>query len=191
MSKKNTVLHILLFSKVAIIIAALLFGCKQNDLKTVQNLTAKDTIPVQRAVDAKIFYSEKAEVLVLLKSPLIERYITNDPYIEMTKGLEVLFFDSLQNVSSRLTAQYAIVYNLRRIMEARNNVVVVNKKNEQLNTEHLIWNQNTKKIYSPKFVKITSPERVIYGDGFESDEQFDKWRIVNVKGIINFETDLE
>lgn len=62
---------------------------------------------------------------------------------------------------------------------------MVNEKNEKLNTEHLIWNERTKKIYSDDFVKITTPDEIIFGNGFEADQDFSRYKIMKIKGTIN------
>jgi hypothetical protein len=69
-------------------------------------------------------------------------------------------------------------------MEAKNNVVLSNSAGERLNTEHLIWDQKEDRIYSEVFTRITSPDKVIYGEGFESTPDFSKYRILKIKGII-------
>jgi len=69
-------------------------------------------------------------------------------------------------------------------MEAKNNVIVTNIKGEILNTEHLIWDQNKKIIYSDVFVKITTPTQILFGKGLESDERFENWKIKNPTGNI-------
>jgi len=70
-------------------------------------------------------------------------------------------------------------------MEARNNVVVENTSGDKLETEHLIWDQKEDRIFSDVFTRITSPDRVIFGDGFESNQDFSKYRIRKVRGIID------
>ncbi len=72
----------------------------------------------------------------------------------------------------------------KKKMEAKNNVIVTNAKGEILNTEHLIWDQNTHKIYSDVFVKITTATQILFGKGLESDERFEKYRIKNPTGFI-------
>ena len=124
---------------------------------------------------------------MVLKSPLLNKYAENDmpSYIEMPKGVEVYFYDSLNKVKSLLTANYAIDYENKKLMEAENNVVVVNEKGEKLNTEHLTWDQNKKIITSDKFVRITTKDEVLFGDGLDADEGFNKWVIKKPKGILN------
>ena len=72
-------------------------------------------------------------------------------------------------------------------MEAKNNVVIVNAEGEQLNTEHLIWDRKKRIIYSNVFVKITTEDEIIMGEGFESNEQFSKYKILKPKGTITKE----
>jgi len=166
---------------VAISLTAMLFSCV-NDIETVKAITSKDNSPFEVSRNVELYYSENGRVEVLLKTPLLERYLGESPYLEMTKGIEVYFYDSLMNISSQLTANYAISYENEKITEARNNVVVINEKKEQLNTEDLIWDERKSTIYSNVYVKITTADEILYGDGFESDERFEKWHIKSPKG---------
>jgi LPS export ABC transporter protein LptC len=70
-------------------------------------------------------------------------------------------------------------------MEAKRNVVVVNEKGDKLNTEHLIWDKNTRMIRTEEFVKITTEDEIIMGNGMEADEHFTKYKIKQIKGIIS------
>ena len=70
-------------------------------------------------------------------------------------------------------------------MIARKNVVVVNEKGEQLNTENLVWDEKSEKLLSNEFVKITSKDEIIYGTGFEANQNFSKYKIFNIKGTIS------
>ena len=70
-------------------------------------------------------------------------------------------------------------------MIVRENVCVVNKKGEQLNTEELVWNQKLDKFYTDKKVKITTaPNQVMYGEGLEANADFSWYKINNLKGNI-------
>lgn len=115
----------------------------------------------------------------------MQRWTGEKPYMKMPKGVKVLFYDKDMNVSSRLSANYAVSYEKDEIMEARNNVIVVNEEGEQLNTEHLVWEKREARIYTNEFVKITTTDEIIYGNGFESNENFTKYKIQQIKGTIN------
>ena len=70
-------------------------------------------------------------------------------------------------------------------MVGRRNVRVLNIKCEKLGTEELVWDQQKGRIYTDKFVKITTPDQIITGEGMESDQTFSDWEIMNVSGTIN------
>ncbi len=121
------------------------------------------------------------------------RYEKADPYVEFPTGMKIIFYnDSTHEAQTEITANYGINYTKSKIMEAKNNVVVINyAKQEELNTERLVWDQNRGVIYSDVFVKITrnANNEVIYGDGLESDESFEKYVIKNPSGVFEVDQD--
>lgn len=171
-----------------VIIVCFFYSC-ENDIKTINTIGSKDYLPVEVAKDVETIYSDSGQVVVKVEAPQLDRYEGEKPYVEMTKGVSVFFYDSAMNVKSKLTAKYAISYEKEKIMEAKNDVVVVNEKQEQLNTEHLVWNQAKATIYSDKFVKINTGKSIIWGEGMNSDERFDKWTVLKVKGTITLNED--
>ena len=157
----------------------------ENDIRKINLLTASDSLSVSTVKNIDLIRSVSGRVVLELTAPMLKSYEGEDPYSEFPQGLKIVFFDSLMNITSQLTAEYGISYDKKKLMEARKNVVVVNnRKHEQLNTEMLTWNQATKKVYSDKFVKITQSDKVIFGEGMVSDETFDVWEIRKPKGEI-------
>jgi LPS export ABC transporter protein LptC len=173
-----------------LITVLLLTGC-QPDLRVIEDITRVDESPVESTFNIEIVYSSGGIVRMIMSSPRMDRYETENPYLEMPEGLEVLFYDSLMNVTSSMTANYAISYGDNDLVEARNDVVVINELNERLNTEHLVWDQKKEIIFSDKFVKITREDEVLYGDGFESDERFNQWVIKKPRGTFTIDTDAQ
>lgn len=163
------------------------FSC-QPDLETIETLTREDKTPVESGYNIKIVYSSHSQIRMILEAPRMERYEGEEPYLELPEGVSVVFYDSLENVNSTMSANYAISYEHKELLEARNDVVVVNELNEQLNTELLIWDQQKEIIYSDKFVKITTEDEVLYGDGFEADERFSQWVIKKPRGTFSIDT---
>ncbi len=173
----------------------MLFSCK-NDIKTIHSFSKYDTLPLETIYDAVLFYSDSGVLVAKLTTPLMEHYNVANPYMELPQGVKIVFFDSLKRVSSILTANYAKRYEKQQIMEAKKDVVVINEKKEKLNTEHLIWNEAQHTIYSNEFVKITTEDKVIFGEGIISDERFDVWKIIKPRGDFfikkdNFESDTD
>ena len=157
----------------------------ENDVAEIASLTNNAEVPISRGKNIDVIYSEKSNVKVKIKAPLMEEFGEENKYFEMTEGIKVLFYDSLLNVASTLTSNYAIHRVSENIMEAKDDVVVINDKGEVLNTEHLIWLEDSSKIYTDDFVKITTADEVIMGEGMEANQDFTKWKIHKIKGVIN------
>jgi LPS export ABC transporter protein LptC len=170
------------------LLLCILFSC-ENSIKTINIIGNKDDQPIDTAVDVTTYYSDSGRIVAMFEAPKLDRYEGEKPYTEMPKGIKVFFYDSAMNVTSKITAKYAISYENEKIMEAKNDVVVVNEKKEQLNTEHLVWDQKKATIYSDKFVKINTGKEILWGDGLDADERFDKWKIKKPKGSITIEED--
>ncbi|MFO8055398.1 MAG: LPS export ABC transporter periplasmic protein LptC [Bacteroidales bacterium] len=180
---KNKHLWALTKSIAIIFYMLMLFACS-NDMEMVSAISKEKELPVDIAKDVVISYSDSGQVKVHLDSKKMESYAGEKPYIEMPEGLYVKFYDNNGSVKSTLTANYAISHEKSKTMEAKNDVVLINVKGEQLNTEHLIWKQQENKIVSNEFVKITTDDKILFGEGLEADETMDNWTIKNPKGTI-------
>jgi len=170
--------------------ATLLSAC-ENDITTVNIIGSVQKLPRESALNIETIYSDSAKVKVKLTSPEMNRYVTKSPYMEMPKGVKILFYDDKMNVKTELTANYAIRYENERRMEARNNVIVINERGEKLNTERLIWDEATATIRTEAYVKITTEDEVIFGDGLESNQDFSKYRILKPQGTINIKDEAQ
>lgn len=155
-----------------------------NDIQTINLITAGKNLPVETSTDIDLTYSDSARIKMRLKSPRIERYESDTLHDLFPQGIHIEFYDDSLHVSSQLTSKWAIRYERLGKMEAKRDVIVFNKKGEKLNTEYLIWDEQRKIIYTNAFVKITTADEIIYGDGLESNQDFSKYKIMNIKGTI-------
>ena len=172
-----------------LICMTLLFSC-ENDLEKVKLYSKGEDSPQESAKSIKIIYSDSGRVEVELTALTLNRFETESPYIEMPKGFHATFYDNRLEVKSKLEADYGIRYEKEQKMEARKNVMVINQKGDKLNTEHLIWDEKKEKLYSNEFVKITTKDEIIYGNGFEANQDFSKYKIFNIKGTISLNNEI-
>ncbi|MDO9254361.1 MAG: LPS export ABC transporter periplasmic protein LptC [Bacteroidales bacterium] len=169
---------------VVLLLASILFSC-ENDMSTVIKLSSKDSIPDIAITNINVKQTEMGKLNYELTAPRMVSFQKLEAYTEFPNGLRIVFYDSIMQPKSEITANYGISWDNKRTMEARGNVVVRNfQKHEQLNTESLVYDQVAKKVYTKDFVKITTPDRIIIGTGMESDELFDNWVIRNVTSTI-------
>ena len=164
----------------------MLFSC-ENDIKKVKELTNAEELPVIHATDIETIYSDSAIVRLKITGPELKEFAETEDreaYIEFPQGLQAIFYNKSASVESSLDAEYAVFWKKKKQFEARTNVVVRNfTENQELFTEELFWDQEEKRIWSDKFVKIITEKGPTYGEeGFESDENFTKFRIKKSRG---------
>ena len=162
-------------------------------MKEIEQLTIESVdLPVSTSKNIHLTFSDSATVKIKLFAPVIEQFSTQEvPYDLMPEGLTIQFLDSLGNVEAEVLSNYAIHYPKKNILELSNDVRVFNIDGDRLNSEHIIWNSKTQKITSDDFVKITTGDEVIYGDGFEANQDFTDYKISHIKGIISIDEERE
>ncbi len=161
-----------------------LFSC-ENSIKEVQKVageTSDDTLAGVRAFDIEYFRTDSGRLQMILRAPVMITYDDKkNPHSVFPKGFEIYMYDDDSIQKAYVKAKYGINYQKRKYLEARNNVVVKNfLTHEQLNTENLVWDQKKKKIYARTFVKITTPDKIIFGDSLHANEDFSKRTIFNI-----------
>ena len=181
--------NLLIVKSIVLLIGITMLSSCKNDIREVNALSAGDSIPDLTAKNFVYLRSDSGRIVAKLQSPrMIQFGGGGDPYMEFPDGFKIEFYNRLMQVESVLTADYGIQYDKRKLIKAQKNVVVINLiKNEQMNAEELIWDQRRKKIYSESKIKITQPTQILYGAGFESDENFRNYEVF--KGSGDFEID--
>lgn len=169
-----------------IFILLLLGACSNQQPETIQVLLEHNNLPIERGTNISINYTDSGYVKARIFAPLLERY-NNEERLEseMKQGITAYFYDRNGKINSYIKSKYAIRNDRERTMTARKDVVVINNKGDTLRTEELIWDEKTDKIYSDKYVNITTPDQIIMGTGLESNTSFTLYRVFNIKGIVS------
>ena len=166
-----------------------LFSCTKT-AKTDDIIQVRDNAPAMSAKNIDVLFSDSGKIQARLTSPLMNRYTGENPYLEFPNGFKVFMFDSVQHVTSTISGNRGVRKEYAHTMEAWGNVVVRNeKKNEQLNTEHLIWDENKHRIWTDVKVKITRPDNILNGTSMESNESFTQYSIQNFTGQMTVKGD--
>ena len=166
----------------------LLFAACENDLAEVNRFVNEEETRQEIAHDVQLYYSDSAEVHVRVAAPTLIRHLDKlKPRQEFIDGVEVDFLGPRGTVNSRLTAGYGLRYEKANEVIMRDSVVWLSGTGEQLETEELIWEEQTGRVYSNKFVVIRRPTEIVYGYGFESDQDFSFARIKAIEGTMAVE----
>jgi len=172
-----------LFNFFLSLLLSLLLSC-ENDLSDINKVSSPKEASVETGKDIEVLYSSQGKVKARMQAPSLLRHRDKNPYSELPDGLKIIFFDDSLKQESKLTARYGVTYEKSHEMIVRDSVVVVNVKGEKLETEELIWNDQTEKITSNKFVKIQTADEIIYGDGLEANSDLTNYKIKKIRGTI-------
>ena len=167
-------------------ITLIIISC-ENDINEIAKVHTLMDVKAETGRGVEIYFTEGEHSKIKLIAAKLLKYDIENPYTEMPEGLLLYFYDEEQNLENKLSANYGIHYEKEEKMIARDEVVAITKKGEKIETEELVWDQKAKKIYSNKFVTITTPDEIIMGEGFESDENFENYTIKKIKGEISVE----
>lgn len=155
-----------------------------NSREPVQLKEFDGKFPDESASDMHMFFSEAGVTSFEIFAKTLNKYIGDTVYMDCPDGITIYSYDEDGNRQSVLTADYAISVEVPSRMEASKNVVIKDLvKNEMIETEQIIWDKDRKVIYSVVLVKQTKADgSVNYGDGFEADERFTKYKVFNPRG---------
>jgi LPS export ABC transporter protein LptC len=155
-------------SAISLLIILAVTGCD----KKIETIPKTDflVLPSYTARNFQTTLTDSGLVQLVMYSPLLEKYDNRDfPYTEFTQGIKVVFYEGKKDPIASVVSKYAKYTQTNNVWELKDSVVVINENNEKLETELLYWNQQSDKIYTDRFVKVTSGNDVILGYGLESD----------------------
>lgn len=164
---------------------SILSACS-NKLEEVEEI-ADEFLSVEHGQEVEILFTEDAVPTIKIVAPTAVRYnlLPPDmPYTAFPDGLKLYVYDQDGQLDSELSANSGKMSDNSDDLTVNGNVVIINQKGEKLNTETLTWNKVEKKIRSEGFVKIFTDDEIIYGTGFEADENFTNYVIYNIKGTV-------
>jgi len=162
---------------VLLIGAAFVLSC-DNDLEIASNVEVRK-LPSLTVKDFRSEHTDSGRLQIIITAPLLERYTRDvDPFSEFSKGIEVTFFNRVNEASAYLSADYAKYFEGKKMWELRYNVKVRNEKNELLETELLYWEEEKDRVFTDRYVRITREDMIANGIGFESDSRLTKTRIL-------------
>lgn len=175
-------------------IPALIFGagifvsCK-NEIREIRAATDAMEMPVQTTYGAEYFYTEHGQLKNKLQAAQLDQFVGEDQRVEVSGGFEMVIYDSLQQAEAYILAENGVMLQSRNTFIARDNVRVFNTLGDTLKTEELTWLQDSARIFSNTHVTVISTKGTFTGDGFTSDERFERYTITNPVGRFSVQPD--
>lgn len=173
----------------ALIVIVLALACARKEAKDVPVDTTQT--PDETIAEFVTQETDSGRVQWKLAAPRALRYSARNVFLLEKPTIE--FFDEMGNLQTTLKATNGEYSVLTHDMLAYGNVVATSTKGEILETDSLRYLNETDKIVSDSFVKLTRGRDVITGIGMECDHTLDsvdikknmKARIVEEDGKFN------
>lgn len=171
----------------ALFFTALIFlSACENDLRDVEKIASvKLAVPVDKSTGVVIIYSDSAKVKGKMITPELLHFQTDKPYLEMNKGVTIIFYDENQQETSTVKSDYAIRRENEKIVELKRNVVATNQRGETFKSEELIWDEAKNRFYSDRLVSINTNGNVLFGTGFWANGDFSYYEVDQLTGDLN------
>ena len=170
------------------LIAGLVFHIScENDLEKIKSITSLEEFPDASGYKYEILYSDSFRVKVRILAPEIQRFARSEkPYIDFPRGMTAYFFNDSLNISSIISAEDVLYYENEKLWEAKNNVEARNLENgNQVNTEHMFWDEEKQEIYSHTNSRIVNQDGTFYGEqGFIAKQDMSWYRLIGSKGTV-------
>lgn len=168
---------------IALVVVAAICSCR-NDPAEVNSLTQKDTLPLLTTQQVDMLVSDSARLKMHLTAPREEDFAGDNQRSVFPQGMHLDIYDDSGKVNSSVQSLYAERSMKDQKITAKQKVVVINVKGEKLETEKLTLDERTQRIYTDAFVKITTADQVIWGDGLDADAAFTEYEIKNITGTL-------
>lgn len=194
-----------------------MFSCVNNNISYDFLNSDRDTY--ENGKNLKMFYFSEGNKKFLLQTKKMESYqdyifLKNDDNSVCVLDNILIDFnfkninkDTLQDISIfsdsvsivnynnvgdsifEIFSNELIHYSNEDIVELRKNVQLKNYKNDILTTNRLFWNVEKNKIVSLDSVIIQTSDKIIYGCGFYSDDNFENYKIYNINGVLQIDSE--
>ena len=160
----------------------LLGSCSNEKVKLPLSYTDNPEGLLETAIGVSLNFSELGKSKLLLNTPkLIKSEDFNKQMImECPIGLELIFYDSLKNVESVLTADYGKLFSKKQLLEVKNNVQFYNYNNDTLFAEELVIDFAKDSIFSEKLVTFSNEEGRITGKKLKANSNFTFFQLSDI-----------
>ncbi|MDE6511764.1 MAG: LPS export ABC transporter periplasmic protein LptC [Muribaculaceae bacterium] len=175
----------------AVALVVLFSGCKEDGKLGVATRIDARKMPSMSTVNVATLISDSGITQYKIVSPLWNVYDEVDtPYWNFPKGIYLQKYDRKFNVIASVAADSAKFFRLLNLWKLDGNVELKKEPGELFMTQQLFWDQRRNRLYSDSFIHIETPERMLEGHGFESNDRLTKYSIRRPTGIFPVSEDM-
>ncbi len=162
-------------------------ACETEKLPTLPTALSSDV--VSESFQVKFIFSENAQLKAKMSVGHVQEKVegTKEQPLNVHyfyKGVKVEFYNQFGELQTTLTSKEGKLDKASGLADLRGNVVASGKDGATLNTEQLFWDEKKDKFFTEGYVKMQTANRVLEGDGFESNTARTRYRIFKARGQV-------
>ena len=162
-------------------------SCK-NDPDEAKKFAQLEGVNVDIAKDVRLLHKELGKTTAVITAPTMYRYYKNENRITFPDGLQVELYEN-NIITCIIQAGYGERDESSKRMAASKGVTIVNYKQEKMESEEMVWEENTAQIRVDGAVKVTTPTDILNGYGLVADDRFNNYKMNKITGIVKVEGD--
>ncbi len=164
--------------------AALLLSCSEDKASIVDHAVDPEVVPTVTSHDVQTIISDDGVTRYRITTPLWLIYEeAKRPHWTFPRGILAEELDSTYHNASSIRCDSAYFDQQQQLWHLTGNVRMTNVKGEVILTNEIYWSQMAHRLYSESFIHIEKQDRVIEGNGYESNEDFTTYTLRNVEAI--------
>ncbi|MFM7310560.1 MAG: LPS export ABC transporter periplasmic protein LptC [Flavobacteriales bacterium] len=155
-----------------------------NEIAEIRAITDPNTMPLQTTLEATYYFSENGQPNTKLSAQKLEQFEgTEADAIIASGGFKMTIYDAGAKEKAWIDGSDGKYFENAKKLVAWNGVTLTNVKGEKMQTEELIYLEDSARIYTEKPVTITTANgSVIRGKGMVSNDAFTKYKILQPNG---------
>jgi LPS export ABC transporter protein LptC len=139
--------------------------------------------PDHESWDVRITITNAGTKRAYIEADYLEQY-NNKNIISLKNNVKIDFYDADENLISNLSADEAEINERTNFLLAMNNIIIKSDSGVTLFTDTLSWDNTRELIFTDDSVMITTETNdTLYGIGFESDINMERWKILKPRGV--------
>ena len=174
------------FRSLVLLLAIINFSC-ESYFDDVKKINIEELIPAGKTENFVLRYTDSANLKAILKSPLNIDYTNQSfPYSEFPNGINIEFFD-LKEGSTKVSANYAIVYYRTKIVSLVGNVVIESPDSSYVKSDQIFWDPDQEWLFTEEKIVFSSNDYNIRAEKMDADRSFKLLKTGKLDGNFLFE----
>tara|TARA_B110000444_G_scaffold260454_1_gene307483 strand:- start:23378 stop:23938 length:561 start_codon:yes stop_codon:yes gene_type:complete len=170
-------------NRVSILSIIFFYSCLDNKQALTEiNLYEKE--PIGTASNVRMVYTDSMRVsAILTASKHIDFTNLSFKYSEFPEGVKVVFYDENEN-ENVVTADYAIMYDLTKLIDLQGNVLIKSNNGAELTSDQIYWDSSNNWVFTEFPFDFKDSDYEISATRLDTNKEFSKFKTGRLTGTI-------